>query len=372
MSKIFHYITVLSFFIIFQACQTDNSSSSNEENNITETQTNVEENIDTIIEIEPNIEENVEEEIETVTKVNTETNTSKTSNNTTTKAEPKIVSKPKSEKPAPQPTKPSAIFKKKTETQPKPAGAKPKTTKPTTQQPIKKSEDVVVKKKPTQPKQPVVSKPPLSHEVWNNLLQKYVSSSGKVNYAGIKKEHNRLTSYLNILEVNPPQSSWSRNKQIAYWINAYNAHTVDLIVKNYPISSILKLDGGKTWYVKRIKIGDKKYSLDDIEKKILIGKFKEPRIHFAVNCAAKSCPPLMNKAWKASTLNADLERMTRNFINDSNNNSFSKRSAKLSKIFEWYAADFGNSKTFINKYALMPITRKMKVSYNDYNWDLNN
>lgn len=369
MSKIFHYIAVLSLFIIVQACQGDNSSSTSDENSNIETEINIEENADTVTELENISKENVG--TEEVIEVDEKSNTPKNSNDNKRQAEPKVTTKPTPEQPTPQPKKASAIFKKKIEEQPKSAESKPKATKSATSKPPKKSENIAIKKKPTQPKQPVVSKPPLSHEVWNDLLQKYVSSSGKVNYAGIKKEHNRLTGYLNILAINPPQSSWSRNKQIAYWINAYNAHTVDLIVKNYPISSILKLDGGKTWYVKRITIDGKKYSLDDIEKKILIGKFKEPRIHFAINCAAKSCPPLMNKAWKANTINADLERMTRNFINDNNNNSFSKRSAKLSKIFEWYAADFGDTNSFISKYAPKPITKKTKVTYNDYNWDLN-
>ena len=133
-----------------------------------------------------------------------------------------------------------------------------------------------------------------------------MSSAGKVNYAGFKKDKAKLQAYLSLLSKNAPTSKMSRSDQIAFWINAYNAHTVDLIVKNYPISSITKLDNGKTWYVKRITIGGKKYSLDDIEKKILIGKFKEPRVHFAVNCAAKSCPPLKNRAWKGSSLTETL------------------------------------------------------------------
>ena len=218
-----------------------------------------------------------------------------------------------------------------------------------------------------------VEKPtkPFSHDSWNVLLQKYVSSTGKVNYAGFKKDKAKLGAYLKLLSANEP-SGKSRNDQMAYWINAYNAFTVGLIADNYPVSSILKLDNGKTWMVKRITIGGKKYSLEDIEKKVLIGKFKEPRIHFAINCAAKSCPPLKNRAWKGSSLNSDLDRASKNFINNTSYNEIEKKTAKLSQIFNWYKGDFSDVNAFINKYANTQITGKTKVSFNEYNWNLNN
>jgi hypothetical protein len=212
---------------------------------------------------------------------------------------------------------------------------------------------------------------PFSHAIWNDLLQKHVSAAGKVNYVGFKQDKAKLQSYLDLLAANEP-SAKSKNDQIAYWINAYNAFTIDLILDNYPITSILKLDNGKTWHVQRITIGGKKYSLDDIEKKILIGKFKEPRVHFAVNCAAKSCPPLKNKAWEGSSLNADLDRAAMNFVNNTAYNKIDQKTAALSQIFNWYKGDFGDVNAFINKYANQQITAKTKVSYNEYNWDLNN
>ncbi|MGB0862759.1 MAG: DUF547 domain-containing protein [Saprospiraceae bacterium] len=216
-----------------------------------------------------------------------------------------------------------------------------------------------------------IIKKPFSHDIWDGLLRKYVSGTGVVNYAGFKRDKAKLQQYLDLLADNSPTSSMSKNDQIAYWINAYNAFTVDLIVDNYPISSILKLDGGKTWYVKRITIGGKKYALNDIEKNILIGRFKEARIHFAVNCAAQSCPPLRNRAWKGSSLNSDLDRASKAFIKNNKHNQISKKKAKLSRIFDWYKGDFGNVNTFINKYSNRSITGKTKVSFNEYNWDLN-
>ena len=210
-----------------------------------------------------------------------------------------------------------------------------------------------------------------SHSAWNSLLSKHVTSAGKVNYTGFRRDHSALKSYLDLLSKNDPAGK-SRNDQIAFWINAYNAHTVDLIVENYQTTSILKLDNGKTWSVKRITIGGKKYSLEDIEKNILIGKFNEARIHFAINCAAKSCPPLKNKAWEGRNLNSDLDRASRNFINNSSYNQIEKKTANLSQIFNWYKGDFNDVNAFINKYANTQITSKTKVNYNQYNWDLNN
>lgn len=246
-----------------------------------------------------------------------------------------------------------------------PKKAAPKTTtKPVEKTKVKPKAKPIVPKK----KAPVVE---FSHDAWDKLLRKYVSASGKVNYAGFKKDQAALKAYLKLLSDNPPKSSDSRNKQLAYWINAYNAFTIDLIVANYPIKSILKLDGGKTWYVKRITIGGKKYSLSGIEKDILIGRFKEGRIHFAINCAAKSCPPLMNRAWTAQNLTDNLNRATRNFINNQGFNKIKKKSAKLSHIFDWYQADFGNVTAFINQYSATKMSTKAKIEYLDYNWDLN-
>ncbi|MEM0992488.1 MAG: DUF547 domain-containing protein [Bacteroidota bacterium] len=211
----------------------------------------------------------------------------------------------------------------------------------------------------------------VDHGVWDALLQKYVTSTGKVNYAGIKGEEAKLDAYLEALKTNAPSSSWSRNEKLAYWINAYNAFTVKLIVDNYPVKSITDLHGGKPWDVKWIEIGAKTYSLNNIEHDIIRPQFKEPRIHFAVNCAAKSCPPLLNKAWTASNLGTYLNQQTRRFINNSVSNKITADVVQLSKIFEWYAKDFGNLIAYLNKYSKTEIDADAKVSYLDYNWQLN-
>ena len=209
------------------------------------------------------------------------------------------------------------------------------------------------------------------HNVWNKLLGKYVSATGKVNYKGFKSERPALAAYLQSLAANPPADAWSRAEKMAYWINAYNAFTIDLILDNYPVSSILKLDGGKTWDVKRITLGGKKYGLNQIENEILRPQFKDPRIHFALNCAAQSCPPLYNKAYTAKNLERALEQRTRQFINDIKYNSLTSAKASVSKIFEWYAVDFGDLKSFLNQYAAVKLNDNATIVFGEYDWDLN-
>lgn len=209
------------------------------------------------------------------------------------------------------------------------------------------------------------------HSALNGLLSKYVDSKGNVDYAGLKTMESQLDAYLADLSANSVASSWSRSEKLAYWINAYNAFTLKLIIKNYPLSSITKLHGGKPWDEKWIKIGDKTYSLNQIENEIIRPEFNEPRIHFAVNCAAKSCPPLANKAFTAGNLDALLESQTRAFISNSGFNQIASDKVKVSKIFDWYGKDFGNLIGFLNKYSATKISESAKVEFSEYDWALN-
>lgn len=228
-----------------------------------------------------------------------------------------------------------------------------------------KAEPIIIEKKVETKSQAI------THDDWNALLQKYVSASGKVNYKGFKTDKAKLDAYLKKLETNAPASSWSRNEKLAYYINAYNAFTVKLIVDNYPTSSITNLKGGKPWDVKWVKLGSKTYSLNNIENDIIRPQFKESRIHFAVNCAAKSCPPLLNKAWTASNLSRHFEAQAKAFVNNPKYNKVSANSVEISKIFEWYADDFGDIITYLNKYSNTKINAGAKVNYMEYDWNLN-
>lgn len=211
----------------------------------------------------------------------------------------------------------------------------------------------------------------VTHDAWEKLLSKYVNTEGKVNYKGLKSEQSALNAYLKLLSDNPPKSNWSRNDQMAYWINAYNAFTIQLILDHYPVTSITQLDKGKTWDVKRIKIGDNTYSLNDIENSILRGQFKEARIHFVLNCAARSCPPLLNHAVTGDKLSAYLDQQAKKFINNAQFNQLKPGEIVLSRIFDWYKSDFGNLIDFLNKYAETRIKADAKVRYNEYDWNLN-
>jgi hypothetical protein len=241
----------------------------------------------------------------------------------------------------------------------------PKTVSSTTETQVVDNKPITVEK--PSPKQAKMLG--FDHSVWNDLLKKHVSATGKVNYKGFKTDLETLDSYMRSLNENAPTESSSKEERLAYWINAYNAVTVRLIVGNYPLTSITKLDGGKPWDVKRYSNGSKKISLNDIENNILrpIG---DARIHFALNCAAKSCPPLLNEAFTGDNVLKLLEQRTKQFINSSRT-VVEKDEIKVSKIFEWYAKDFGNVADFVNKYAKVKAAKTAKVSYLEYDWGLN-
>lgn len=209
-----------------------------------------------------------------------------------------------------------------------------------------------------------------SHAAFDVLLKKYVSNTGKVNYKGLKNDKAALETYIQTLSSNTPTEKWSKPEKIAYWVNAYNALTLKWVADNYPLSSIQKLDNGKTWDVKRFKLGNTTYSLNDIENTIL-RPMGDARIHFVINCAAKSCPPLANQAITSQNLQTFLESRTKRFINDPQANVLKGKDIKISKIFEWYAQDFYNIPDFINRYAISKIPNNSVLNYTEYNWSLN-
>lgn len=209
------------------------------------------------------------------------------------------------------------------------------------------------------------------YTAWDAFLKKYVSTSGEVDYKSIKTNKKELDAITKALSNTSVLTSWSKNDQLAFWINAYNAFTIDLIVNNYPLKSIQNLDGGKPWDVKRINIGGKKYSLNNIENDIIRSQFKDARIHFAVNCAAKSCPPILNAAFFGKTLDSQLDAVTKKFINNAKYQTITASKLTLSKIFDWYAADFGDIVTFINKYSNLKVNKSSSISYKEYDWGLN-
>lgn len=227
----------------------------------------------------------------------------------------------------------------------------------------------------------IFSQSPPSHDIWDQLTKKYVDNKGFVNYLGFKKDRAEFDKYLKTLSDSKPSDKWSRNEQMAFWINAYNAFTVDLILQHYPVKSIkdigaaIKIPFVNTpWDIKFIRIGGNKYDLNNLEHGILRKKFDDPRIHFAVNCASYSCPALRNEAYTAAKLDVQLDDAGRDFLNDKTKNKVSADNPKLSKLFSWYKGDFTKKSsliTFLNKYSAIKINEKADIDNMNYDWTLN-
>lgn len=225
-----------------------------------------------------------------------------------------------------------------------------------------------------------------SHSKWNDILQKYTTMDKKqvlVDYKGIKKDKSLLESYLKDLESLKKDEfkKFSKDQQLAYWINVYNAYTVKWIIKHYPVSSIKKTVGffarvkGGPWNVAFIPSFGKKISLDKVEHGIIRKQFKEPRIHFAVNCASIGCPSLYREAITHEKIDTQLEEAMKHFLTNTEKNRRDGNTYYLSKIFDWYGSDFGkNNKEIINyvqKYMGQAKSPKTKVEFLNYDWDLN-
>ncbi|MCS6929637.1 MAG: DUF547 domain-containing protein [Saprospiraceae bacterium] len=222
---------------------------------------------------------------------------------------------------------------------------------------------------------------PVSHERWDALLKKHVDSNGLVRYQELLRDSAELNAYLRLLEgAHPNDKTWTRAEQMAYWINAYNAFTIQLILRHYPVKSIKDIKQGiafvnSVWDIKFIRIQGYTYDLNNIEHNILRPIFKDARIHAAINCASFSCPRLRNEAYVADRLDAQLDDAMRRFINDPLRNRISAEKAELSKIFSWFSRDFerdaGSIRAYLNRYAQTPIGPQTPISYLEYDWSLN-
>ncbi|AWH74265.1 DUF547 domain-containing protein [Dokdonia sp. Dokd-P16] len=210
-----------------------------------------------------------------------------------------------------------------------------------------------------------------NHDAFDTLLKKYVSKEGNVNYNGIKSNWSSLRAYIASLGQSLPTATWSQEEKLSYWMNAYNAMTIDLILRNYPLESIKDIKD--PWDQRFWKLGNKWYNLNEIEHEIL-RKMGDARIHFGINCASYSCPPLLNEAFTPSEVDAQLEMLSRKFINDPTRNTITSDRVEVSKIFTWFAKDFktdGSLIDFLNRYSTTSISENAKVRYRDYDWTLN-
>ncbi|MDQ1471806.1 MAG: hypothetical protein QOJ99_3286, partial [Bryobacterales bacterium] len=213
----------------------------------------------------------------------------------------------------------------------------------------------------------------IDHTKWTAILQKYVTPQSRVNYAQMKSDGTGdLDSYLNEIATPWPERMDADAAKAAL-INAYNALTVRWILSNFPVTSIWRTDG--PFRVARHKVSGKIESLDSIETRLR--NMGDPRIHGALVCAARSCPPLRREAYTKSALSDQLDDNFRLWLAEPSRNQFlpDERLAKVSQIFQWYAGDFdsvGGVPAVLGKFAPPhSFAIQNKLEYQSYNWGLN-
>ena len=222
----------------------------------------------------------------------------------------------------------------------------------------------------------------VDHAAWDDFLSTYVAADKagdhRVDYAGVTDEDRAsLEAYIDRLEAIDPRTL-NRDEQLAFWINLYNAVTVRLILENYPVESIRKIDG--PWAEERTRVIDVDLSLGDIEHKIVRVVYQDPRIHYALNCAAISCPNLAVVAYDGARLDDQLTAAARAFVNSPKGVSFDDDGdLDVSKIFGWYKSDYGGSEQsaidHIRLYADDDLAARLDgvkgIDDYDYDWALN-
>lgn len=224
-----------------------------------------------------------------------------------------------------------------------------------------------------------------THAQWSAILARWVAD-GRVDYAGLQREGQpALAAYLSTLSgaCGPDYERWTRSERIAFWINAYNAFTVRLILDHYPIASIRTIGWlpGAAFRERFIPLEGLKggtISLDDIENPTLRSTFREPRIHFALVCASRSCPALRSEAYRGTDLERQLDDQARVFLHDPTKNRVdpATRTLYLSSIFKWFRGDFeaaGSLPAYVAHYLDSGTTQisNYDVEFLDYDWSLN-
>ncbi|MEO0574135.1 MAG: DUF547 domain-containing protein [Pseudomonadota bacterium] len=227
----------------------------------------------------------------------------------------------------------------------------------------------------------------IDHSQWQQVLDRYVvaydNDVNRVDYRRLAETGMPLlNTYLTAMQDTDPRD-YSRNEQMAYWINVYNAVTLQRVAQDWPTESILSLGGGLPnsgpWDETLFATAGKTLSLNDIEHKILRVVWQEPRVHFAVNCASIGCPDLSAKAFSGSTLETQLADAAVHYLASSRGVSSSKQTLTLSSIFDWYASDFGDSQAAVREYlasiADAPTATRLRRDYTDvsydYDWTIN-
>jgi hypothetical protein len=220
--------------------------------------------------------------------------------------------------------------------------------------------------------------PRVDHAAWDTLLKEFVNAQHRVDYARLKKEGSeRLKAYIANLG-RAPTGPLPPDERKATLINAYNCFTIEWVVDNYPVQSIWSTPDPFT--KARHTLGGKKVSLDELESQLRA--MGDPRVHAALVCAARSCPPLKREAYVAERLDEQLDDNAREWLADPSLNTFypGQAKAEISPIFKWYDKDFdsypGDLEGFLRQYAPPGVKealgdRKPRIQFKDYNWGLN-
>lgn len=229
----------------------------------------------------------------------------------------------------------------------------------------------------------------VDHGRWDRFLARYVMTYGdginRVAYGAVSQaDRDGLKAYLNDLAMVKP-TMLSRQEQFAYWVNLYNALTVEVVLDHYPVDSIRDIDispglfANGPWGKELIEVEGKQISLDDIEHRILRPVWNDPRIHYAVNCAALGCPNLTTTAFTAANTEALLDAGAYDYVNHDRGFRIENGRLRVSSIYEWFNEDFGGNDAgvieHLKQYAKMPrrdaLASKSKVAGHFYDWQLN-
>jgi hypothetical protein len=226
---------------------------------------------------------------------------------------------------------------------------------------------------------------------WNRILATYYDPMKGFDYKALKAKDEKTVQNLRQQMAKVDVNKLDRKQQLAYWINVYNMNTVGTVLENYPVKSIRDISTDpiirlNVFKKERVPVGNMKMSLNDVENEKIRDAFKDPRIHFAINCAARSCPPLRTEAYVGDRLDTQLDDQARKFLNGpfgvKTENKGSKLVVHVTKIMDWFGEDFdkwGGGKTaFIRRYVpadkqklMDQASGKISLDYDDYNWDLN-
>jgi len=215
--------------------------------------------------------------------------------------------------------------------------------------------------------------------LWAPIVETYATDDGGFQYAALMANEDHMARLQAAVEAtatyNP--SELERDAQLAFYINAYNLLTVASVIELWPVESVLSEDG--FFDGREHTVAGASMTLNGLENDIIRANYGEPRIHFAVNCASTGCPPLMNRVWTAETLEADLDRQTRAYVNGTTLLDTEANSVQVSQIFEWFAGDFeasGGVRAFVADHidpAHADFVRadSTTIGFFEYDWTLN-